>query len=228
MVRILAVDTSSAHGSVCVAEGGEVLGEVRLASSIQYSERLFRSLEFLLQYVPFSLSDIDLFVAARGPGSFTGLRIGLAAIEGFSTAHEKPGAGISTLGALAWKTEIHDSLVVPTIDARRGEVYGAIYKRIGDSLVEERQPTVCKPGVWFSSLPDCPLTICGDGADRYRDIIDARRQWMIQRVDPYLACTIAEMALTSNTGPLEPLYVRKTDAEIAREQRHESIAGPNT
>ena len=105
-MRILAVDTSSERGSVCVADGQELVGEVRLASSIQHSERFFRSIEFLFQHIPFQLADIDLFVAARGPGSFTGLRVGLAAMEGFAAAHRKPGAGITTLEALAWKTGI--------------------------------------------------------------------------------------------------------------------------
>src|SRR6266853_1987439 len=128
-MRILAVDTSSQHGSVCVTDSHEVVGEVRLASSIQYSERLFRSIEFLFLHLPFQLSDIDLFVAARGPGSFTGLRVGLAAMEGFVAAHGKRGAGISTLEALAWKTGLRDVLVAPVIDARRGDVYGAVYRR---------------------------------------------------------------------------------------------------
>jgi tRNA threonylcarbamoyladenosine biosynthesis protein TsaB len=228
-MRILAVDTSSTRGSVCIVEDGELLGEIRLASSIQHSDRLFRSIEFLFQYVPFTLADIDLFAAARGPGSFTGLRIGLAATEGFVAAHGKPGCGISTLEALAWKLGIHDSWIAPTIDARRGEVYGAVYRREPDRLIEEQSPLVLKPEHWFSLLPKRPLRICGDGADRYRDLIQLRPEWTIHKVDPYLAGAIAELALTSNAGPLEPLYVRKTDAEIAREKlHHESIAGPNT
>jgi tRNA threonylcarbamoyladenosine biosynthesis protein TsaB len=228
-MRILAVDTSSTHGSVCITQDCEVLGEIRLSSSIQHSDRLFRSIEFLFRYVPFTLADIDLFAAARGPGSFTGLRIGLAATEGFATAHHKPSAGISTLEALAWKTGICDSLIAPTIDARRGEVYGAIYRRKEDRLIEERPPIVLKPEHWFSSLPDSCIRICGDGTDRYGDLIEARQEWIVHKVDPYLASTIAELARTTNSGPLEPLYVRKTDAEIAREQRHhESTAGPNT
>ena len=72
-MRILAVDTSSERGSVCVVDSGEVLGEIRLASSIQHSDRLFRSIGFLLEYLPFQLSDVDVFAAALGPGSFTGL-----------------------------------------------------------------------------------------------------------------------------------------------------------
>lgn len=223
-MRILAVDTSSQHGSICVVDGQEIAGEVRLASSMQHSERLFRSVEFLFRHIPFQLSDIDLFAAARGPGSFTGLRIGLAAMDGFAAAHGKPVAGVTTLEALAWKTGIEDALVAPAIDARRGEVYGAVYRRAAQTLVEVQSAVVLKPAEWFASLPRQPLVFCGDGAIRYRAEIMAEPEWSIHPMDLYLASTIAELAGTSNCGPLQPLYVRKTDAEIARE----SIVGPNS
>src|SRR5215467_1714844 len=96
-MRLLAVDTSSERGSVCVLDNGEVAGEIRLSSSIQHSERVFASIEFVFRFLPFRLNDIDLFVAARGPGSFTGLRVGLAAVEGFVAAFRRDGAGVSTL-----------------------------------------------------------------------------------------------------------------------------------
>jgi len=223
-MRILAVDTSSERGSACVAAGHEILGEIRLASSMQHTERLFRAVEFLFQHLPFQLADIDLFVAARGPGSFTGLRVGLAAMEGFAAAHGKPCAGVTTLEALAWKTGVEDALIAPAIDARRGEVYGAVYRRAGKSLIEEQSPVVLKPVEWFASLPRQPLVFCGDGANRYRSEIMAEAGWNIHPMDLYLASTIAELASTPNRWPLQPLYVRKTDAELARE----SIVGPNS
>ena len=222
-MRILAVDTSSERGSVCVVDGLEVLGEVRLASSIQHSERLFRSVEFLFQNIPFQFADVDLFAAARGPGSFTGLRVGLAAMEGFAAAHGKRGAGVTTLEALAWRAGLHDVLIAPTIDARRGEVYGAVYRRSPDTLVEERPPVVLKPAEWFASLPLEPIVFCGDGALRYRSTIEETPEWTVQPIDLYLASAVGELASISRCGPLQPLYVRKTDAEIARE----SFANPN-
>src|SRR6185295_17066162 len=128
-MRVLAVDTSSERGSVCITDNNVVLGEIRLASSVQHAERLFRSVEFLLESLPVTLADMDLFVASRGPGSFTGLRVGLAAMEGFAAAHGQRGAGISTLEALAWKTGVDGELIASVIDARRGEVYGGLYRR---------------------------------------------------------------------------------------------------
>ena len=221
-MRVLAVDTSSERGSVCVADSGELLGEVRLASSIQHSDRLFRSIEFLFQYLPFKLSDIDLFAAARGPGSFTGLRVGLAAMEAFVSAHNKPGAGISTLEALAWKTGIYDVPIAATMDARRGDVYGGLFRRVRgegrpDTLVEDRPPVVLKPAQWLAALPRAPLVFCGDGAYRYRLLIEEQSGWSVHSMDLYLASTIAELAVMPTGGPLAPLYVRKTDAEIALE-----------
>jgi tRNA threonylcarbamoyladenosine biosynthesis protein TsaB len=221
-MRVLAVDTSSQRGSVCVTENEEVLGEIRLASSVQYSERLFRSVEFLFKHLEFQLSDIDVFVAARGPGSFTGLRVGLAAMEAFVAAHNKRGAGVSTLEALAWKAGFRDVLIAPMIDARRGDVYGALYRRTGrmdgfDTLVEEQAPVVLKPAEWLISLPRMPLIFCGDGANRYRLEIEGEPGWRIHSMDLFLASSIAELAVTPNSGPLAPLYVRRTDAEIARE-----------
>jgi tRNA threonylcarbamoyladenosine biosynthesis protein TsaB len=222
-MRVLAVDTSSERGSVSVTEDGDVVGEVRLSSFMHHSERLFRSVEFLFQNLPFPLAGIDLFVAARGPGSFTGLRIGLAAMEGFAAAHGKDGAGVTTLEALAWKTAVQGPLIAPTIDARRGEVYGALYRRQADTLIEERAPVVLKPAEWLDSLPDETIIFCGDGSMRYRSAIEGRREWTVQPTDLYLASAIGELACLGRSGPIEPLYVRKTDAEIARE----SFAGPN-
>jgi tRNA threonylcarbamoyladenosine biosynthesis protein TsaB len=217
-MRILAVDTSSERGSVAIGENREILGEVRLASSIQHSERLFRSIEFLFQYLPFKLADVEYFVATRGPGSFTGLRVGLAAMEGFTAAHQKPGGGVSTLAALAWKTGLQNVVIAPCVDARRGEVYGGLYSRSGDRLIEEHPPVVLKPADWLKSLPHGSLVFCGDGALRYRAEIAEVPGWSIHAMDLYLASSVAEMAATGNCGPLEPLYVRKTDAEIGRER----------
>lgn len=216
-MRILAVDTSSERGSVCILDKGQVLGEIRLACSVQHSERLFRSIDFLFDYVSFGLADIELFVAARGPGSFTGLRLGLAAMEGFAAAHGKPGAGVSTLEALAWKSGISDAVIAPVIDARRGEVYGGLYRRDGETLIEVEPAVVRKPEEWFGALPDSPLVFCGDGALRYREFLK-HEAWSLHEMDLYLAGAVARLAESSNRGPLSPLYIRRTEAEIARER----------
>lgn len=150
-------------------------------------------------------------------------------MEGFVAAEKKRGAGVTTLEALAWKAGIGDALVAPMIDARRGDIYGALYRRQHtaepiDTLVEEQPPLVLKPAEWLASLPKQPLIFCGDGALRYRSLIEEQPQWTIHSMDLYMASTIAELAATPNSGPLAPMYVRKADAEIARE----SIGSPNS
>jgi tRNA threonylcarbamoyladenosine biosynthesis protein TsaB len=227
-MRILAVDTSSQRGSICVMDGDEVVGEVRVSSSIQHSERLFGSIELIFRFLPFRLDDVDIFVAARGPGSFTGLRVGLAATEGFVAALGKTGAGVSTLEGVAWNAGQCDGLIASVVDARRGEIYGGLYRRLGTELVEERPPVVLKPADWFGSLPQESIVFCGDGAIRYQDLIPPQAGWQLRHVDLYLARAMAEIALSSGRGPLQPLYVRKTDPEIAREQRHESVTSPHS
>jgi tRNA threonylcarbamoyladenosine biosynthesis protein TsaB len=227
-MRILAVDTSSERGSICVSDNGEIVAEVRLASSLQHSERLFGSIEFAFRFLNFRLQDVDLFAAAKGPGSFTGLRVGMAAAEGFVAAFGKQGVGVSTLEALAWNAHEFAKWIAPTIDARRGEIYGAVYRRDGDELIEVCSPVVLKPAQWLNSLSREPIVFCGDGAVRYRELLTGHPEWECRTVDLYLARAIAEMAQLPRRGPLEPLYVRRTDAEIDRERRRdESIASPH-
>jgi hypothetical protein len=83
------------------------------------------------------------------------------------------------------------------------------------------------PEEWFTSLPDSEIVFCGDGALRYREFI-ARPKWSVGEVDLYLATALAELALLPGCGPLSPLYVRRTEAELARERHHESLASPNS
>src|SRR5262249_21157949 len=156
-------------------------------------------------------------------------RVGLGAMGAFVAAHKKQGVGVSTLQALAWKTGSRDVLIAPTIDARRGDVYGAVYRRVAtdsasETLVEERPPVVLKPAQWLASLSRVPVIFCGDGAYRYRALIQEQAGWSIHSMDLYLASTIAELAVMPKSGPLAPLYVRKTDAEVAVE----SVGRPNS
>ena len=226
-MRILAADTSSNWGSLCIVEDGEILGLVSLTGALQHSQSLFQSLDFLLAHVPLKLSDVDIFAAARGPGSFTGLRIGLAAMEGFAAANNRRGVGVSTLEALAWKAPVSDGWVAPVIDARRGEIYGALYRKQNNTFTLEAPPAAMEPAQWFASLPALAIHFCGDGAKRYKNLID-RSGWSVLGMDSYLAPSVAELATGSTAGPLEPLYVRRTDAEIARDRHHESVRGSNT
>jgi tRNA threonylcarbamoyladenosine biosynthesis protein TsaB len=218
-MNILAVDTSSELGSAVIRVGDRIVAQIRPDTSLQYSEHLFASIDQLFDQVDLKLDDIDSFAAVRGPGSFTGLRVGLATMEGFAFTMGKPTYGISTLAALAWQVDSGGqpgTQIVPILDARRGEIYSAVYVRDGEELVEVSPPAVLQPAQWFESLGQGPTVFCGDGTSGHRVAIEAQAKWNITDVSPYLATVVAMMADTDSREVLEPLYVRRTTAEINR------------
>jgi tRNA threonylcarbamoyladenosine biosynthesis protein TsaB len=136
----LAVDTSTRIGSLAVLRDGELLGEVSSAGPEPYSSGLFADLSKVMGDLRLSLDQIDLFAVAAGPGSFTGLRVGLAAVKAWAEVYGKPIAPVSGLEAVAWQIskpqtrtnggfEEPSGLLIPVMDARRGQLFGAIYER---------------------------------------------------------------------------------------------------
>jgi tRNA threonylcarbamoyladenosine biosynthesis protein TsaB len=128
-MKILAVDTSTRSGSLAILQDTRVLAQVSSQEETRYSERLFRDLAQLQTMSPFQLKEIDLFAVSTGPGSFTGLRIGLTAVKAWAEVYQKPIAGVSGLLAVAAQSKANARAVAPFIDARGGQIYGAIYQR---------------------------------------------------------------------------------------------------
>ena len=128
---ILAVDTSTRIGSLAVLRDQEVLGETSSSEGDPYSLRLFADLDRLLGELRLGLNHFDLFAVAAGPGSFTGLRVGLTAVKAWAEVYGKPIVPVSGLQAVAAQIPEANggALLVPVIDARRGQVFGAIYER---------------------------------------------------------------------------------------------------
>jgi tRNA threonylcarbamoyladenosine biosynthesis protein TsaB len=139
---ILAIDTSTRMGSAAVLRGAEVLAEVSGYEETAYSARLFRDVALLQDRAKFRMNQIDVFAVAAGPGSFTGLRVGLTAVKAWAEVHGKPIAAISGLEAIAAESLIgvapdasNPHFIAPFLDARRGQIFGAIYRRIsGDAM----------------------------------------------------------------------------------------------
>src|SRR6202521_2437187 len=139
---ILAVDTSTGMGSTAILREAEVLAEVSGYEETAYSARLFRDIALLQDRANFRLDQIDVFAVAAGPGSFTGLRVGLTAVKAWVEVYGKPIAAISGLEAIAAEFvagETHSAsnahIIATFLDARRGQVFGAIYRRIaGDAM----------------------------------------------------------------------------------------------
>lgn len=206
---ILALDTSSDFGSVALLRNEEILGEVRLERSLQHSETLFRAVDLLLSGSRTWVEEVDLFVAARGPGSFTGLRVGLAAAEGLAFASGREARAYSTLAALAWQVRGTQGLIVPLMDARRGEVYGASYRSPAGDLRQVTPPRVFEPRDLLESLPAKEeVVFLGPGVKHCMSGIRTRRPWSVHEAELSLARAIGEMAGTAYREPFEPLYLR--------------------
>ena len=126
-MKILAVDTSTNVASCAIMDDEKLLGEFIVNDNITHSQKLLPLISDTLNRCKIDISDIDVFAVANGPGSFTGLRIGVATINGLAQATEKPVVGVSSLQALAQNIVVSEKLIVPLIDARRDRAFTAIY-----------------------------------------------------------------------------------------------------
>jgi tRNA threonylcarbamoyladenosine biosynthesis protein TsaB len=217
---VLALDTTTRTGSCAVVRDGVVVREEVSDPDRPHATRLPADLMVLLAHADLRLRDIDIFAVATGPGSFTGLRIGISAMQGLAFATGRPLLGVSTLDALAL---IAGSGQVATwVDAWRGEVYAALY----DDGVLRSGPVVAHPGVLLTDLQG-PTTFVGNGAASYQALLDARPGSRIHApAHPPLAGVVGRVAETRARGGelpsadvIAPIYVRRPDVEMAREAR---------
>ena len=136
-VLILAIDTSTRTGSIALLRDRIVLAEVSSHEETPYSTRLFRDLDVLKANTQFDLAQIDVFAVASGPGSFTGLRIGLTAVKAWAEVYGKPIAAVSGLEAISSQSRgdlgLKDQILAPFFDARRGQLFGALYRSAAGS-----------------------------------------------------------------------------------------------
>jgi tRNA threonylcarbamoyladenosine biosynthesis protein TsaB len=215
---VLAVDTTTERGSVALAEGGELRGEVRLASPDGHSRRLLGAVEFLLGSLGLRPGDIDGFAVTTGPGSFTGLRVGLGTVQGLALASGRPCVGLSALDVLAFRVAGEAPATVAMIDAYRGEVYGAVYDRdgrpAGPAAVERPESLVAR-------APE-EAAFFGDGAQRHRALIRSLRpRAVLPSRSLFLAGSLAAMSEAAFArgegvapGALRPLYLREPDIRL--------------
>ena len=142
---ILSLDTSSLSGSVAILRDDLTLGVVSTRAEENYSSRIFRHLEFLLTDLTLKLQDFDVFAVSAGPGSFTGLRVGLTAAKGWAEVHRKPVVGVSVLAAVAFQARGDGTVLVPALGARRGQIYFGVYRATADGLALEGEEFVVTP-----------------------------------------------------------------------------------
>jgi tRNA threonylcarbamoyladenosine biosynthesis protein TsaB len=227
-VNVLALDTTTRAGSCAISRGDGAARVLAGDPSSPHDARLPGELISLLEAEGFSLSDVDLFAVATGPGSFTGLRVGIATMQGLSFACGRPLVGVSAMDALARiaSETLKDEapLVAPWVDAWRGEIYASLYH--DGELVEP--VTVEHPEVVLRRLTGREVAFIGDGAEIYADFIRRMlpRSRIVAPTSPPIALAIAmlarERALRGDApGPdaIRPLYVRRSDAELSRDGR---------
>jgi tRNA threonylcarbamoyladenosine biosynthesis protein TsaB len=211
---LLAVDTTSAAGSIALADSGRLIEEVSLAAPAEgFAHVLFDEIARLLARHGRSLADIDCFASAAGPGSFTGVRVGLTAVKGLAEANQRKVVAVSNLEALAWFGS--RPLRAPVLDARRGEIYGGVYDASLHTVVQEG---VMPFEAWIALLARLPhgdIEIVTNGF-----AVPAQRYPLVQ-APRALAGAVAQIAarrfsegLAQDPAEIDANYVRRSDAEL--------------
>jgi tRNA threonylcarbamoyladenosine biosynthesis protein TsaB len=233
-VIVLAIDTCDGDGSVAVLRDNALLEVAAHQSTEEYSSWLLPAVANLLKGAGLSMRDVDAYAVAAGPGSFTGLRVGLTTVKAWSEVYGKSIAAVSRLEAMAVEADGVRPYVAAFVDARRGQVFGALYRRNSTELERIGEEMVIPPGrfvewaselsasrsiSWVSKDRDCAL---GELAVNVREM----RQETVQAVSAVLAPAIGRLGWarlasgkTTDALSLDANYVRRSDAEIFSEGR---------
>lgn len=223
---ILAVDTTAPGGSVALLEDETLLGEVNIDAAGTHSARLLRSVDFLLGAHGRDVRAVDAFAVAAGPGSFTGIRIGLGAVKALAFASGRPVAPVSTLAALAAKLAAEGArLVAPLLDAKKGEIYAALFEAGRAGLAEVVPQGAYAPDAFFARLPARRvIAFAGTGLAAYRAKLlpYVRDKARFPRRSAFIAAEVGRigraMVLAGQgvgAAALEPIYFRPSQAEEA-------------
>jgi tRNA threonylcarbamoyladenosine biosynthesis protein TsaB len=237
-MRVLALDTTTRAGSVALVENDRIIAQRRGDPSLTHAERLPQDLLSLLEAHGTGPADVDLFAVASGPGSFTGLRVGIATIQGFALVSRRRVAAVPALEALAQLAgrDLGAGAAVGVwMDAQRRDVFSALYRLTSSRpfdprrLVEIEGPSVGGPAATldrWGRVIDSETVFTGDGAELYGDVLRSRQPDARIIDTPPLAGAIGLIAMarsgvgrTVDPAELRPLYIRRPDAEVEREKR---------
>ncbi len=232
-MKILAVESSAKAASCAVLADGELLASAWQAAGLTHSRTLLPMVEGMLKNSELTMEAMDAVAVAAGPGSFTGLRIGIAAVKGLAWAAEKPCIPVSTLEAMAWPLAHLEGSIVCAMDARRQQIYNAAF--LADSgalerLREDRALSLEEAAADLAGL-DGPMTIVGDGAQMCFDFftargIDCRLAPVHLRLQSAAGVALAAWRRRTETvsaQELTPVYLRLSQAERERLAKGESI-----
>ena len=222
MRRLVAIDTSTWWAGVALLEDGRVVVEVRRHVPDSHAARLLPLLDGTLAGAGWDRASIDAFAAVRGPGSFTGIRVGLGLLRGLALASGRPCVGVGALDAMAQERGDAPGARVPLLDASRGEVYAAVFEAAGSPPPPRREPWLGTPA---SVIAHAPPGAClfGPGADAFAPELEAaglvlereRAGCAVAGAAGIVAWRRLEAGVAHGTG-VEPLYLRPADAELAR------------
>ncbi|MDH3575753.1 MAG: tRNA (adenosine(37)-N6)-threonylcarbamoyltransferase complex dimerization subunit type 1 TsaB [Desulfobacteraceae bacterium] len=223
-MRILAVDTATTSCSVAIVDKTSLLSEFTIDREETHSKHLMDMIKAVLRMAGLNFSDLDGFAVTRGPGSFTGLRIGLSTIKGLAVASEKPVVGVSSLEALAFQVSYSRDLICPILDARKGEVYFSRYRFLNGHLKKQTKERVAPPDKAVDDLNESCLFV-GNGALLYKEMI-LEKMGGLASIAPMIqntirASTMAYLSMakfekndTDDIEKIMPYYIRKSDAEL--------------
>jgi tRNA threonylcarbamoyladenosine biosynthesis protein TsaB len=220
---ILSLDTTTRAGSAAIVRDGQIVQEVAGNPALSHGERLPTDLMRLLESAHASVEDIDLFAVAAGPGSFTGLRVGIATIQGLAMARERKVVPVSVLEALAHGEVRAGRVAAAWMDAQRGQVFGALYGPNNQVLAEASSLPPAETLASWEGLGNLSgATFIGDGAVRYAEVLRSHLgSRIVVAPPPPLAGIIGQIAADQPSRAVQPhavvpIYVRRSDAELAR------------
>ena len=229
-MKILAVDTATASCSAAVMRtDGSLLAELTKVETRTHSMHLMNIINCVCDLSGIEIGDLGGFAVTVGPGSFTGLRIGISTIKGLAWSLKKPVVGISSLDALAWQCQQSDYLICPLLDARKKEVYFCRYRFQRGELKKEGIEQVGAPEQALHDIRE-PSLFVGSGALLYREIISAELGALAQFASAtqhvIRASSVAGLSLsefnacnTDDIALLVPHYIRKSDAEFKGQRK---------
>ena len=230
-MKVLGIDTSTSCGSVGLIEDKEVISEYLLNIPVTHSERLLGAIEFVLREARCSIEEIEGCAIALGPGSFTGLRIGVSTVKGLAFATGKPVAGMPTLDVLASQIAPTSYLICPILDARKKQVYTAFYRYgEGGSIRRQSEYQAIPPEDLVRQIKEQTIFL-GDGVRTYGDfLLNCLPSLAILPSAPFhvshgsmvakLGMELLRKGEHLNLSAFSPLYVRPSEAEMKWQEKH--------
>lgn len=224
---ILAFESSAKPASAALVKDGQLLSQYMQCSALTHSRTLLPMAEDMLKNAELRLSDVDLIAVAHGPGSFTGIRIGVATVKGLAWAAEKPCVGVSTLEAMAWHGLAVGGYICPVMDARRSQVYNALFKIEHGRPVRmtEDRPIALEELAKEVTALGAPVFLVGDGAALCFEYFTAHGVPCVMAPDnlrwqdAWGVAMAAADKTPGNADELLPVYLRLSQAERERQER---------